>query len=118
ADTFTAENKPMLFSVANYLQSIPFEVHAPTLTAIKRVWGSGGGALGVPCRNVPDRPPFPFGEGWNKDEAPEEELDTFLRWKRRASQHYTELRAWRSKVREVGGLLKVLRSEKSTVWFP
>src|SRR5699024_10318433 len=79
ADTFTAENKPMLFSVANYLQSIPFEVHAPTLTAIKRVWGSGGSALGVPCRNVPDRPPFPFGEGWNKDEAPEEELDTFLR---------------------------------------
>lgn len=117
-DTFTAETAPLIFSTANYLQEVPFRMHAPTLEAIRKVWLTGGGVLGVPHRSPPERPAFPLPEGWVKKEASEEEMDTFLRWKRHAAEHYRELREWRGRVREIGGFLRASARNEGDLWFP
>lgn len=37
-EQFTAEKMPLVFETANYLQSIPFQVHRPTQEAVQRIW--------------------------------------------------------------------------------
>lgn len=118
AAKFTAEGMPLVFKAGNYLQSIPFELHAPTRDAIVRVWQSGGGVMGVPKAKGPERPPFPYGEDWDQNVAPEEELQVFRTWKRSVAAYYDELREWRGKVREAGGFLRSAREAAGPTWFP
>ena len=116
--TFTAENMPDVFECANYLQSIPFAVHVPTAEAIRKVWEAGGGVLGVPDKNAPVRPEFPFADDWDRKGATERELEQFSAWKRSAVAYHEHLRTWRGKVREVGGFLKSIAAGEDTLWFP
>lgn len=115
---FTPEKLPMIFDVANYLQSVPFAMHGPTLAAIQRVWKTGGGLLGVPPTREPTKPPCPMPEGWLKEEGSLEELGEFNKWKRKAAEYYTGLREWRSKVREVGGFIRAANKAAERIWFP
>ncbi len=116
---FTAERMPMVFEAGNYMQSQAFRIHEPTLRAMRRLWESGGGVLGVPDKSGPKRPECPVPEYWVKDGAPEEELRAFQEWKRKATAYYEELRTWRGKVRELGGFLKVSAAcGDGPVWFP
>ncbi len=118
-ESFTDEGMPLVFEAGNYMQSQAFSLHGPTLKAIQRVWASGGAVLGVPSRKGPQKPVCPFPEEWGKADAPEEELSRFAKWKRAALAYYTEQRAWRGKVREVGGFLKVTaKAGDGPVWFP
>ncbi len=117
-EKFNPQTLPMIFDVANYLQEVPFAMHKPTLDAIKRVWRTGGGLLGVPPTQQPTKPPCPLPEGWVKDEGTLEEVAEFNKWKRKAAEYYTGLREWRSKVREVGGFLRAANKTQESIWFP
>lgn len=117
-ELFTAKRLPKVFKVANYLQAQPFTIHQPTLEAVARIWRAGGGVLGVPPQNPPDKPEFPLGDTWLKESATEHEMDVFQQWKRRAAEHYDNLREWRGKVREVGGFIKVVSKASGNIWFP
>ena len=118
AAEFTAENMPRVFDAGNYLQSIPYEYHVPTRDAILRVWNSGGNVLGIPSKDGPKKPEFPYGPEWDKNTAPACEVDVFNRWKRRTAMYHDELRAWRGHVREIGAFLKTVRGETGPYWFP
>lgn len=116
--TFTAENMPLVFEVGNYLQNQAFEVHKPTLDAIRRLWESGGGTLGVPRKNAPVKPECPFPKDWIKEEAPPEEQAQFKAWKMGIVLWHKALRSWKGRVREIGGFLKVAARHEGPVWFP
>lgn len=118
AREFTAENMPQVFKCANFLQSVPFSMHAPTRDAIVRLWRAGGGVLGVPKTTPPERPAFPFAAEWVKDGAPEDELQVFNLWKRTVAAHYDEMREWRGRVREAGAFVKSTREAAGPYWFP
>lgn len=114
---FTEEKMPEVFGAVNYLQSMPYHIHAPTLAAIRRLWGDGGGTLGVPSKHPPKRPEFPLGAEFDKGSATELELVQFNGWKRAVVRYYEEMREWRTSVRELGGFLRA--SERGgAVWFP
>lgn len=119
-EEFTPAKMPEVFECANYLQSIPLEVHRPTLEAIRKLWANGGGVLGVPNRNPPKVPEFPLAADWKKGEATGPELDIFHNWCAEARQAYTSMASWRSRTREVAGFLRhSSRHEAGTpMWFP
>lgn len=115
---FTAEKMPLVFQCANYLQSIPMQIHAPTLAAIRKLWMSGGGVMGVPEKARPEKPAFPFPETWVKADATPDELAELLKWKRSATQFYDGLREWKGHNREISGFLKVAAMHDGPIWFP
>lgn len=115
---FTAENMPTVFAAANYMQSIPFQIHAPTLAAVQRLWQEGGGVLGVPTKSGPHKPAFPFADDWVREGSPEAEQEVFRQWKRASTQFYTDLRLWRGKVREVSGFIRTASQTSDNIYFP
>lgn len=115
---FTAEKMPMVFEAVNYMQSIPFAVHRPTLDAIMRLWHTGGGVLGVPKKAGPTKPPFPFAPEWAKADATEAELEVFQQWKRDTTAYYGVVKTWRSKVREISGFMRTVAEKTGPMWFP
>lgn len=115
---FTAEKMPLVFKCANYLQSQAFALHAPTFAAVEKAWESGGGIMGLPRREKPVKPPFPFPDTWVKEDATDEEIAAFQRWKREATAYYTSLKEWRGHVQEFGGFIKLSRRIGSRMWFP
>lgn len=116
-EDFTAEKMPMVFKAGNYLQSIAYEVHTPTLEAISKLWFSGGGVLGVPTKSMPAKPEFPFPEDWDKGSATPEEMEVFTRWKLATSIYYTSMVKWGSRTREIATFLR--RADyKGPLWFP
>jgi DNA-directed RNA polymerase len=117
-DEFTAENMPVVFECANYLQSIPLDMHMPTLGAIRELWHAGGGALGVPQRLLPPKPTLALPPTWAKAEGTEEERELFYQWKRAATKWYDVAREWRSKVRELGGFLRAAGKVEGPMWLP
>lgn len=117
-ETFTAEKMPLVFECANYLQSRRFTIHRPTLDAITRLWQAGGGALGVPTRNKPPKPQFPFPETWVKADATPEELAAFQSWKRVTTEYYTNMKSWRGHTQEIGGFIKIGHRIQGEMWFP
>lgn len=118
-EKFTAENMPEVFRCANYLQSMDFALHEPTAKAIQRLWEVGGGAMGVPTKNPPVLPRFPFSDDWVASKAPEDEQEVLQAWKRQAASVYRDRVKWRSKVREIGTFLRISRSRSADrFWLP
>ena len=117
-ENFRADNAEQEYAAVNHLQSRAFAVHEPTLRAIEALWEHGGGTMGVPTRNAPRKPAFPLPETWDKSDATEEELAAFSRWKCTARRFYTDVKKWRSRTREIGGLLKALNRNPGPFWFP
>lgn len=119
-EAFTAENMPIIFECANFLQSIPMTVHKPTFDAMRKVWGLGGGIMGVPTKNPPALPPFPFAEDFKSAEATEAELEVLGKWKRAAAGAHDELREWRSRSQELGGFIRhtSVSAPGEPMWFP
>jgi DNA-directed RNA polymerase len=118
AEAFTAENMPQVFEAGNYLQSIPYDVHLPTRDAILRVWEAGGGVMGVPTREMPTKPVFPFPDTWAQEDAQPGELAMFQGWKRRMVDHYEGLREWRGRVRELSTFMRTSGKLDGPFWFP
>ncbi len=118
-EEFTAEKMPKVFKAGNFLQSTPFMVHAPTLSNIVRVWETGGAALGLPAKERPSKPTFPFDQAtWVKEDASEADLVVFQQWKFKAAKFYEEERTWRSKSREIGGFMRQTAGKDAPIWFP
>lgn len=117
-EEFTAEKMPMVFECANYLQSIPLQIHKPTLDRITRSWQLGGGIMGIPTRMMPPKPVCPLPETWSKATGTEEEIEVFRAWKRKATQWYETKREWGSKVREIGGFMKASKRPDGPMWLP
>lgn len=119
-DEFTAEKMPRVFECANYLQSIPLALHGPTVQAMRRVWMQGGGVMGIPGKNPPEKPPFPFHEEWVKAKAPEEEVDIFRAWCSSVRVMHEKSQEWRGRVRELAGFFKHVSKHKpeTPMWFP
>ena len=118
---FTAENMPMVFECANYLQSVPMTFHGPTLWAMTKVWQQGGGVLGVPTKNPPAIPPFPFADDFKATEANDSETSELSRWKRKAAEAYDAIREWRGRTLELSGFLRHSRTQGqdgAPRWFP
>lgn len=117
-EMFTAEKMPLVFDCANYLQAQAFEIHMPTFKAVERAWLTGGNIMGLPSKDKPKKPEFPFPDTWIKDEATEEELAAFMSWKREATAHYTNMKEWRGHVQEFGGFIKLSKRAGQRLWFP
>lgn len=118
-EAFTAEKMPKVFKAGNYLQSIAYEAHQPTLQHIVRIWEAGGNAMGLPLKSRPERPAFPFDQAtWVKEDASEAELAVFQQWKYKAAKFYEEERTWRSKSREIGGFMRQTAGKSNPMWFP
>lgn len=117
-EQFTAEKMPMVFECANFLQSQAFEMHMPTFKAVERTWMTGGKVMGLPSREKPTKPAFPFPDTWIKESATEEELKAFLTWKRTATAYYTDMKEWRGHVQEFGGFIKLAKRAGERLWFP
>lgn len=118
AAAFTSENMPVVFEAVNYLQSTPFSLHMPTMNAVRKLWQDGGGVLGVPKKDGPIKPDFPFPESWDKETASESELEQLLMWKRSAARWHDTMREWRGRVREIGGFLRTAEKCPEQFWFP
>ena len=119
-DEFTPEKMPQVFDCANYLQSIPLQIHEPTLRAIQRVWTTGGGVLGVPEKGAPKVPKFPLGDSWDKASATTEELRVFNEWRDKARQAHESLSQWKTRTREISAFLRHSRQlpDGHPMWFP
>ena len=117
-EEFTAEKMPKVFQCANYLQSIPLTLHAPTVSALTALWHEGGGVMGIPTKNAPTKPVCPLPSWWVKTEGTEEELKAFHLWKREATLWHESLRGWRSKAREIGGFLRTTAQTSGPIWMP
>lgn len=115
---FTAERMPLVFRAANYLQEKPLCIHEATLRAVQAAWEAGGGVMGIPRKNPPVAPAFPFAEDWQSASASEEELLVHRAWRRQTAQYHMALREWRGKVREIGGFLRVSKQIQGPMWFP
>lgn len=119
ADHFTPDKMPQFFDVVNYLQSQSFEYHLPTLELLAKVWKSGGGILGVPATTYPSKPEFPFGDGWDKEEATDDELVRFDAWRASAAEWHYGHTAWQSKLLETSSLVKTMQEYKDRpLWYP
>lgn len=117
-EIFTAENMPMVFECANYLQSIPLELHGPTLDRIKEYWKADAGRMGIPKRSPPPKPRCPLPETWSRTDGTEEELAVFAAWKREATKWYDSKREWAAKVREIGGFIRASQKSSQALWLP
>lgn len=117
-EDFTAEKMPEVFKAANYIQSIGFEFHRPTVEAVLRVWGAGGGIMGTPLKSGPRKPAFPYAEDWVAKEAPEHEQEVFQRWKRDTARYYEKVKKWRGHTREIGAMIKAMREDSRPFWYP
>ena len=115
---FTAEKMPSVFAAGNYMQSIAYDVHPATRDAITRVWKAGGGIMGVPTSSGPVRPDMPLGPDWIKEDATEQELVIFTRWKRSVVAYWRALREWRGKVREISSFMRTAKADGEPIWFP
>lgn len=121
-DTIKAEltpaKMPRILKVANYLQSIPYRIHQPTLDLLSRVWRDGGGVMGIPHREFQEEPAFPFPLTWDKEQATPEELTRFSAWKRAKRDWHYAKKKWLSRAREISGLLRVAHKYTADMWFP
>lgn len=117
-EAFTAEKMPQVFKCANYLQSVPFTVHAPTMEAVRRVWQEGGNTMGLPSREKPAKPLFPLPVDWIKADGTEAELTLFAQWKRVMTEYYTSMKKWRGHTQEIAGFLKLASRNVEKLWFP
>lgn len=73
----------------NKAQSVPYRVNRKVLQIARTAISLGNGALGLPKSRGEQKPPFPFGENWKKDDATEKELQTFKFWKKKCKEWYT-----------------------------
>ena len=117
-EDFTAEKMPNVFGVANYLQSHAFGLHKATHDAMMRVWQAGGGIMGIPRKEPPAKPDFPYGEDWDKDTATAVELQVFSQWKAECRKYYEAISTWRGRVRELSGFLRAIQKGHDTLYFP
>lgn len=119
-ESFTAEKMPAVFGCANYLQSIAHTVHAPTFEAMRRVWMAGGGSLGVPTKEPPPLPKFPFATDWKSSTATEAEVEVLGKWKRAAAAAHDDIREWRSRSQELGGFIRhtSVTAPGEPMWLP
>lgn len=117
-EKFTAEAMPKVFQCANYLQATEFRVNKPTIEAVMRIWESGGGVMGIPSKNPPVAPVCPMPADWIKLEGTKEEVEKFVAWKFAMRNHFANLKAWRSRVRELSGFMKVTKDRFEGMWFP
>ena len=115
--TFTAENYPLVFEAGNYIQSIPYVVDERVVELVKEVWQKDYGIFGIPKRTYPEYAPFPFKEGWKKEDATEEELKVFSAWNRGKSDWYTDKKKHASQVYQTYSILNSVPTGRA-MWFP
>lgn len=115
----SAQQMPQVYQYVNYVQSIPFEVHGGVLGHILRIWGNGGGAMGLPKTATPPKPEFPFPESWSKVGASPEDLETFQRWKHVTTRWHEACRKHRSVLWEVSSFIKHTRERPGRpIYYP
>lgn len=113
------EENTRLLDCINYLQNVQYHVHPGATDTLIRVWDEGGAVLGMPNRNAPSKPTFPFGDDWDKGSASEEELKVFSEWKRLVAAWHTHDKKRQSKLHENNGIIRSARELRDRkVWFP
>ena len=117
-DVLDTGDMSKIYACANYLQEVPYCIHTPTQNLIRTVWQSGGGMFGIPSKEMPPKPEFPFPEDWDEKDASPEERQAFRLWRRRARDWYTETNRIKSHQREVWGFLKHLDTGHDKMYFP
>ena len=117
-ERFTPEKMPKVFNFINYVQSTPFRINADVVNLVREIYQQGGGAMGIPDRNDPEEPKFPFEAEWDKATASEEELTTFNAWKFAMSRWYEDNLQRRQKNREMHAFFRAVQEDIPEMYFP
>jgi len=72
----------------NKAQATAYRVNRGALSLLQRAIVIPEGCLGLPPHGEADKPAFPLPEGWQRDSASAEEMETFQLWKRSMSDWY------------------------------
>jgi len=116
---YTQEKMPMVYSACNTLQGTAFTLSSDIVAVVARVWGNGGGVLGIPSITLGSPPAFPLPEPFDKASASEEELAVFHTWKRATAMHHTAVSKNKSKVLAVSRLIhRAKELDGKPVWCP
>lgn len=108
-----------VYQYVNYLQATAFQVDLDVYSLVERLWANGGGAMGMPSTTPPTKPEFPFGEGWDKEQASETELLRFREWKRQVTRWHEDLRKHQSVVWEMYHFVKHVREQRGErLYYP
>ncbi len=103
------ENMPVVYEVANYLQSQAFEVKDDVYDLVMKLWQEGGGVLGVPKPSIGERPECPLPKTWDKATGTDAEREVFTAWKRSVVRYYSDQIKNTTHVRECTTLLRTAR---------
>lgn len=115
----SVEQMPAVYQYVNYVQGIPFEIHAGVFEHIKRIWGNGGGALGMPTTSPPVKPAFPLPAEWKKDTGTEQELEVFARWKYETTRWHEACQVHKSAVWDVASFMRQTRDRgNKPMYYP
>lgn len=114
----TPNTAPLVYRMVNGIQKIPFTINEAVLSLIQDVMDEGGGILGVPPLNNPERPPFPFHEDWKQETATESELREFSYWKGQVVEWYDTIKVLTQKRRDISEMLSILSQGFNTIYFP
>jgi len=113
------EENTRLLDVVNYLQNVQFHIEPEAADTLTRIWEGGGSAVGMPSRNAPVKPAFPFPEGWSKEQAPDTQLAVFSEWKRLVAAWHTHDKKRQSRLYETASLVRNARELRDRkVWYP
>lgn len=114
------EESAEYLAALNHMQSTPFIMDQRAVSIVRQVWLEGGKkVLSIPSIQPSPEPPFPFSEGWNKDIAPESELEMFVNWKHAKSEWYTAELGRKGEASRVGVLLReAVALKDKTIYTP
>lgn len=112
------EENARLRDVVNYLQAVPYHIDPDAVDTLVDLWETGGAVLGMPSRSPQDKPPFPFPDHWDKEQASPQQQEQFQEWKRLTAAWYTRDKKRQSRLYETANLVRNARELKGRdVWF-
>lgn len=119
-DNLSSDTASPVRTAMNKAQEVPYRVNKQVLQVLRKALTLRTGILGLPSFVELPKPVFPLGDGWQKDEATQAELDEFRLWKNQMSAWYTAEN--KRKGRHTGIVLKmnelVRYQDEAELYFP
>ena len=98
-----------LHAAMNKAQSVAYRVNHRVFDVFQQALAVPEGILGLPAHGEQRAPVFPFGEGWEKDSASQEELDAFTNWKDEMRLYYSKSAKLTAKKNALAASARVFR---------
>jgi len=81
---------PLEYKALNALQNTQWVINKGVFSVLEQIWENGGGWAGVPPRESVPIPICPLPKSLDKKDMTPEQLDTLVKWKRRAANAHTK----------------------------